>query len=70
MSKGAGDRVQKHLPVMRAMTRRSKRRGLLNDDATVASAAISIDGGGRLVRRLGLGAGGEEGEEIHRCVKM
>ena len=42
------------------MRHQSKRNGLLSDDAIGASAAaISIDGGGGLGCRLGLGAEGE-----------
>jgi hypothetical protein len=67
ISKGAGDKVQKHLPVMRVLRHRwSKRNGLLSDDAIVVIATIGIDGGGGLGWRLGLGEEGEEGEEgIH-----
>ena len=52
---------------MRTIKHQSKRDGLLSDDAIGASAsAISIDGGGGLGCRLGLGVEGEEGEEgIH-----
>ena len=67
MSKGAGDKVQKHLPLMGVMRHRSERNiGLLSDDAVVVRAAIGIDGGGRLGCGLGLRGEGEEGEEgIH-----
>jgi hypothetical protein len=33
ISKSAGDKVQKHLPVMRVLMHRSKRNGLLSDNA-------------------------------------
>ena len=44
--------------------------GFLSDDTVAISATIGIDGGRRLgCGRLRLGEDGEEGEEIHWCVK-
>jgi hypothetical protein len=51
---------------MRAIRHRSTRNDLLSDHAILGASVKSLDGGGSLGCRLGLGVEGEEGEEgIH-----